>query len=125
MLENLRFYSGFLTLISGCVGILFWYKLPSRKSKLFLFSIWISLVMDFIGTNFTIWTGLLNYWVYNSYIFILFIIYILLLKSILKKLVYKYIAAFFCLFFIIISIINWCFLQNGFDNILTDRKSVV
>jgi hypothetical protein len=119
MLENLRFYSIYLTLLSGIIGIIFWQKLPDYKSKLFLFSIWFSVLMDFVGTNFTQWTGLRNYWVYNTYNLIIFSVYLFLIKLLLKKLVYKYIAHFCLIVFVLISVLNWCFFQNGVENVLT------
>ncbi len=124
MLENLRFYVIFLTLLSLGVGLLYWYKLPTNRSKLFLYTIFFSAVMDFLGTNFTQWTGLLNYWIYNFYFFILFIVYIILLRSLLKKLAYKYISRFFLIFFIVFSLTNWIFFQNGINTILTYNYAI-
>jgi hypothetical protein len=119
MLENLRFYTGFLSLLSGIIGLVYWYKLPNYKAKLFFFSIWFSLIIDFIGTNFTQWTGLLNYWVYNAYNLFIFSIYIILLRSLLKRISCRCIASAFLIIFILFSILNWCFLENGMVNILT------
>jgi hypothetical protein len=124
MLENLRFYSGFLTLLSGIIGIAFWHKLPNNRAKLFLFSIWFSVLIDVIGKYFTQWTGLLNYWIYNSYIFVLFSVYIILLKSLLKRVPYRCIATFFLISFMVVSILNWLFLQNGMQTILTYSYAV-
>lgn len=119
MLADLRFYTIFLTLLSSVIGLLFWHKLPSNRARFFLFSIGFSLLLDFIGTNFTQWTGMLNYGVYNFYILVLFSYYLLFFKSLLKKIAYKYTAGLFSIFFLVVSIINWSFLQNGLENILT------
>ena len=119
MLENLRFYSVFLTLFSAIIGVLFWHKLPGGKAKLLLFTIWFSVLMDLIGRYFNQWTGLLNYWVYNFYNFVLFSIYIIILKSLLHKILYICVANIFLILFIVISILNCLFWQSGWDNILT------
>ncbi len=125
MLENLRFYTVFLHLLSGIIGITFWYKLPNNRAKVFLFSIWFSVLIEITGKYFTQWTGgLLNYWVFNVYIFVLFSIYIVILKSLLKRVTYQYIASFFLASFIVVSILNWLFLQNGMQNILTYSYAV-
>jgi hypothetical protein len=125
MLENLRFYTGFLHLLSGIIGIAFWYKLPNNRAKLFLFSIWFSVLVEVIGNYFTEWTGgLLNYWVFNVYIFVLFSVYIMLLKSLLKRVPYRCIATFFLISFMLVSILNWLFLQNGMQTILTYSYAV-
>jgi hypothetical protein len=119
MLENLRFYTGFLHLLSGIIGVLFWYKLPNYKSKLFLFSIWFSLLIEIIGKYFTQWTGLLNYSVFNAYIFVLFSTYIILLKSLLKKITYRYVATFFLIIFMLVFTLNCLISNNSMANIMT------
>jgi hypothetical protein len=50
--------------------------------------------------------------------------YITILKSLLKKAINKFFAKFFILLFIISSLINWFFLQNGFDTILTYNYAI-
>lgn len=119
MLENLRHYSVYLILLSTIVGVVFWYKLPNWKSRLFLFSIFFSFSIDFLGKYFTEWTGLLNYGIYNFYILLLFSYYILFFKSVLKSISYRNIANIFLFVFIIITILNWGFWQNGLERILT------
>ena len=124
MLEDLRFYCIFLTILSGCFGFAFWYKLPNGKAKLFLFSIWISIAFDFVGTNFTKWSGYFNYVIYNLYILIIFSIYIILLKSLLKTLFFQKIALIFLLFFILTLLLNWFSIQNGMTEILTNSYAL-
>ena len=124
MLENLRFCIVYLALLSGICGLIFWHKLPSNKAKLFLFSIWFSVLTEVVGKYFTAWTGLLNYYVFNFYIFVIFCIYIILLKYLLKKLAYKNLATLFLPIFIIFYIINYFFFQNEFGLILTNSYAV-
>ena len=95
MLENLRYLPGLFAIISSIIGLLNGAKLPNYKSKLFLFSIVLSVVTEILGLYFTQWTGLLNFYVFNFYIFILFILYFYILSSILKKYLYKIIAFIF------------------------------
>lgn len=95
MIENLRYLSGIFALITSIVGLLNWAKLPNYKSKLFLASIFLSAFTEFLGVYFTKWTGLLNYYVFNFYIFILFALYYYILASIIKRYFYKIIASLF------------------------------
>lgn len=95
MIENLRYLSGVFALITSIVGLLNWAKLPNYKSKLFLASIFLSAFTEFLGVYFTKWTGLLNYYVFNFYIFILFTLYYYILASIIKRYFYKIIASLF------------------------------
>ncbi len=124
MLENLRFCIVYLALLSGIFGLIFWHKLPNNKAKLFLFSIWFSVLTEVVGKYFTAWTGLLNYYVFNFYILVIFAIYIILLKSLLKKLAYKNLAGLFLPVFIIFYIINYFLFQNEFGQILTNSYAV-
>jgi hypothetical protein len=95
VIENLRYLSGIFALITSIVGLLNWAKLPNYKSKLFLASIFLSAFTEFLGVYFTKWTGLLNYYVFNFYIFILFTLYYYILASIIKRYFYKIIASLF------------------------------
>lgn len=105
MIENLRYLPGIFALITSIIGVLNWAKLPNYKSKLFLATIFLSVFTEFLGLFFTQWTGLLNYYVFNFYIFILFTIYYYLLASIIKKYLYKIIALLFIfLYFLAIFI---------------------
>lgn len=124
MLEDLRFYCVLLTILAGCFGFVFWRKLPNGKAKLFLLSIWISIVFDFVGTHFTKWTGLYNYVIYNLYNLIIFSIYIILLRSLLEKLFFQKTALLFLLFFILTFFLNWFFIQNGLTEILTNSYAL-
>ncbi|TGD57753.1 hypothetical protein E4635_11290 [Flavobacterium humi] len=124
MLENLRFYIVFLALLSGICGLIFWHKLPNSKAKLFLLSIWFSVFTEIVGKYFTLWTGLLNYYVFNFYILVMFFIYIVLIKSLLKKIVHRNIASFLMLIYIVFYILNYFFFQNEFGQIFTNSYAV-
>lgn len=120
MLEDLRFGVVFLALLSGICGIIFWSKLPNNKAKLILFLIWFSACIEIVGKYFTSWTGLLNYYVFNFYIFIIFCTYIFLLRSLLKKQVYKNMASAFLLLFPLFYVLNYFYLQNEFGQIFSN-----
>ena len=68
MLENLIYIPGIFAFITGIIGLLNWSKLPNYKSKLFLYSILLSIITEFLGIYFPKWTGLDNFWVFNIYI---------------------------------------------------------
>lgn len=109
MIENLRFYSGFLTLLSGIIGLLLYHKLPTFKSKLVLATVWVSVLVEFVGKYFTQWTGLLNYFVFNVYNLIIFSVYIIILDKLFKKQINKRLATIFLVLFLLSFLANALF----------------
>ncbi|WP_246020756.1 hypothetical protein [Flavobacterium humi] len=79
---------------------------------------------EIVGKYFTLWTGLLNYYVFNFYILVMFFIYIVLIKSLLKKIVHRNIASFLMLIYIVFYILNYFFFQNEFGQIFTNSYAV-
>ncbi|CAM4425792.1 hypothetical protein [Flavobacterium terrigena] len=120
MLENLNLYIVYLALLSAIPGIFFYFKLPSNKAKSILFFIWIAFFIDFIGENFTKWTGLVRFPIYNLYILISFSYYIFLLKSLLAKIKNQKIALSFLVVFIGVYFINIIFIQNNLVTTFTN-----
>ena len=114
MLENLRYFPCLFAIISVIVGLLNWSKLPNYKSKLFLFTIALTVFIEVLGPYFSTWTGLLNYYIFNVYIFILFLIYFFLLSKILKKYIYKIISQILTFLYFIGIIISVCFHHSRF-----------
>lgn len=106
MLANLRFYIIYLALFAGIVGIIFLHKLPNNKAKSLVVMIWFSVVTEFVGLNFSKWTHLLNYIVFNIYILVSFSYYIILLRKLLTSIKYKKIAFFFLAAFFLFFLIN-------------------
>lgn len=102
MFEFLRFYTVYLALFSGIIGLISWHKLPGNKAKFLVILIWFSAVIEKVGYYFTAWTGILNYYVFNFYMLVTFCAYILLLRSLLSKTNYR-IAGFFSLILFIVS----------------------
>lgn len=120
MLEDLRFGIVYLALLSGICGLVFWHKLPNNKAKLILLLIWFSALVEIVGRYFTKWTGLLNYYVFNFYILIIFSAYIILLRSFLKRQAYKKLASALLLLFLAFYGVNYFFLQNEFGQIFSN-----
>lgn len=119
MLANLRFYIIYLALFAGIVGIIFLHKLPNNKAKSLVVMIWFSVVTEFVGINFTKWTHLLNYIVFNIYILVSFSYYIILLRKLLNSLKYKKIATFFLIAFFLFFLINHLLFDVSIDRIDT------
>jgi hypothetical protein len=106
MFEFLRSYIIYLALLSGSIGLISMHKLPGKKAKFLVILIWFSALIEFVGYYFTYWTGLLNYYVYNFYMFVSFSAYILLLRSLLLKINYRLTAVYFLILFILSFFLN-------------------
>ncbi len=121
MLENLRYFPFVFALISAVIGLLNWSKLPNYKSKLFLFTIILGAITEILGVYFTDWTGLLNYYVFNIYIIILFFIYFFIIGKILKKYKNKIISfLLICIYFIGVIISYVCHHEKFGTTILSE-----
>lgn len=120
MLENLRFYSIYLALLAGIVGLFFLYKLPGNKAKSLLGMIFFSVLTEFVGSNLTRWTGMINYCVYNFYILASFSYYLILLKYLLIQRSYRRTADIFLIVFILFYLSNLIFIQKSISETFTD-----
>jgi len=103
MLENLSYIPGLFAFITTIIGLLNWSKLPNYKSKLFLFSVILSVFTEILGIYFPKWANLPNYFIYNIYTLVLFLIYYYILASIFKK-YHNKIIAFVLIILYLISI---------------------
>ncbi len=112
MLENLRFYSIYLALLAGIVGLFFLYKLPGHKAKSLLGMIFFSVLTEFVGSNLTRWTGLINYCVFNIYILVSFAYYLILLKYLLVHRNHKRFADILLIIFVLFYICDFIFIQK-------------
>lgn len=106
MMEKLGYFTVLFFFISGTVGLFNWSKLPNYKSKMFFYSILLSLITEILGFLFNSLTGLLSYYLYNIYTYVVFVIYFFILRSILKN----YYSKILSLVFIIIY--TFCFIIN-------------
>lgn len=111
----------YVELLSAIIGTIYFYKYRKSSLKYFLFILWYITLTEFIGSyasknNVFVFfdeNGIgFNYWMYNSLYLIFFnmILYIYL-KSI-KKIEHKFWIKIFIISYILISIINWSFIQS-------------
>lgn len=119
MFEFLRSYIIYLALLSGCIGLISMHKLPGKKAKFLVILIWFSVLIELVGYYFTYWTGLLNYYVYNFYMFVSFSAYILLLRSLLLKINYRLTAVYFLILFIVSFFLNIMYFKEDTNRSFT------
>ncbi|OXG06959.1 hypothetical protein BC749_107174 [Flavobacterium araucananum] len=116
MFEFLRFYIVYLALFSGIIGLISLHKLPSKRAKFLVALIWFSALTEVVGYHFTEWTGILNYYVFNFYMFISFSAYILLLRSLLSKYNNKISAVLFLILFIFSFFLNFLYFKEDMNH---------
>ena len=109
MLIYLRYFPGLFALITVIIGLLNWSKLPNYKSKLSLFTIVLTFLIEVLGPLFSFWTGLLNYYIFNIYIYILFQLYFYILVKILKNYQCKVLGSLFMIIYTTVFILNLIF----------------
>lgn len=119
MFEFLRSYIIYLALLSGCIGLISMHKLPGKKAKFLVILIWFSVAIELVGYYFTYWTGLLNYYVYNFYMFVSFSAYILLLRSLLLKINYRMTAVYFLILFVVSFFLNIMYFKEDANRSFT------
>ncbi|SFD88631.1 hypothetical protein [Flavobacterium phragmitis] len=119
MFEFLRSYIIYLALLSGIVGVLSLPKLPGNKAKFLVLLIWFSIITEIVGYYFTQWTGLLNFYVYNFYMFASFSAYILLLRALLTKYKDRIAAVLFLILFIISYFLNSLYFKEDMNRSFT------
>ncbi|AWK05902.1 hypothetical protein HYN56_17390 [Flavobacterium crocinum] len=119
MFEFLRSYIIYLALLSGIVGVLSLPKLPGNKAKFLVLLIWFSIITEIVGYYFTQWTGLLNYYVYNFYMFASFSAYILLLRALLTKHNNRIASIVFFILFIIAYFLNLLYFKDDMNRSFT------
>ncbi|MFD2940371.1 hypothetical protein [Flavobacterium notoginsengisoli] len=119
MFEFLRSYIIYLALLSGIVGLFSLPKLPGNKAKFLVLLIWFSIITEIVGYYFTQWTGLLNYYVYNFYMFASFSAYILLLRALLTKQNNRIASIVFLTLFIITYCLNLLYFKNDMNRSFT------
>ncbi|MEO6177189.1 MAG: hypothetical protein ABIP27_18695 [Flavobacterium circumlabens] len=119
MFEFLRSYIIYLAILSGSIGLISLHKLPGNKAKFLVLLIWFSALTEVVGYFFTQWTGLLNYYVYNFYMFVSFSAYILLLRSLLQKQTNRISAVLFLMLFIISFFLNILYYKKDINHSFT------
>lgn len=124
MLENIRFYIIYLALLSGTIGLFSIRKLPNNKAKSILIIIWLAFLVEFIGINFSKWTGKINYLIFNGYIFISFFYYLLLLKTLLVKKNNQKVGFSAIILFTVFYLINFFLFQHDIDKTFTNSFTI-
>ncbi|MCV2485049.1 hypothetical protein OD917_08950 [Flavobacterium sp. SH_e] len=119
MFEFLRSYIVYLALLSGIVGLFSLPKLPDNKAKFLVILIWFSIITEIVGYYFTEWTGLLNFYVYNFYMFASFSAYILLLRALLTQIDHRISAVLFLILFIISFFLNILYFKEDMNRSFT------
>ncbi|SEO22397.1 hypothetical protein SAMN05444671_0628 [Flavobacterium sp. CF108] len=119
MFEFLRSYIIYLALLSGGIGLISMHKLPGNKAKFLVILIFFSALIELVGYYFTYLTGLLNYYVYNFYMFVSFSAYILLIRSLLSKINYRMTAVFFLILFIVSFFLNIIYFKEDTNRSFT------
>ncbi|KAF2326715.1 hypothetical protein [Flavobacterium ginsenosidimutans] len=119
MFEFLRSYIVYLALLSGIVGLFSLPKLPDNKAKFLVILIWFSIITEIVGYYFTQWTGLLNFYVYNFYMFASFSAYILLLRALLTQKDHRISAVLFLILFIISFFLNILYFKEDMNRSFT------
>ncbi|KRD57790.1 hypothetical protein ASE40_15620 [Flavobacterium sp. Root935] len=119
MFEFLRSYIIYLALLSGIVGLFSLPKLPGNKAKFLVLLIWFSIITEIVGYYFTQWTGLLNFYVYNFYMFASFSAYILLLRALLTKINNRTLAVIFLILFIVSFFLNILYFKEDINRSFT------
>lgn len=115
--ESIKYFE----LISALVGTIYFYKYRHTSLKYFLFLLWYITLTEFLGAI-SIEQEMLvvfdkngvkyNYWMFNLLYFILFnTVYMIYLQFITNPKQKTFIKTFI-ISYIIISIINWTFIQN-------------
>ncbi|MCR4029458.1 MULTISPECIES: hypothetical protein [Flavobacterium] len=119
MFEFLRSYIIYLAFLSGIVGLFSLPKLPGNKAKFLVLLIWFSILTEIVGYYFTQWTGLLNFYVYNFYMFISFSAYILLLRALFTKYNNRIAAILFLILFIVSFFLNILYFKEDMNRSFT------
>jgi len=120
-IDSFRHLIVFSELLSAIIGTIYFYKYKHTHLKYFLFLLWYITITEFIGWYASEYDVLVyfdengvdyNHWLYNQLYFIFFnVVLMIYLKSIKNSKQKKWIK-FFILSYIIISIINWLFIQS-------------
>ena len=128
-LELIRENSKYIELLAALVGTIFYYKYKHTYLKYFLFLLWYIFLSEFfVGyirdnkIDFFLHyskTGIIyTHWVYNILDTISFLVYYYIYyKSMSSNEKYKNWIKKFAIAYIVISILNWSFIQNFFEEL--------
>lgn len=119
MFEFLRSYIIYMALLSGTIGLFALPKLPGNKAKFLVILIWFSIVIEIVGYYFTQWTGLLNFYVYNFYMFCQPLCLYLTSKSPAYQKDHRISAVLFLMLFIVSFFLNILYFKEDINRSFT------
>ena len=120
-LSTFRLFVPFSELLAAIIGTIYFYKYKHTHLKYFLYILWHIVLTEFTGwysshydvLGFFDETGRhYNLWMYNLMYFIYFPVILWMYSKSIKRLVFVKWIKLFILFYVLISIINWLFIQD-------------
>lgn len=120
-IETFRSLIPFSELLAAIIGTFYFYKYRHTPLRYFLYLLWYITITEFTGSyasknNVLVFfdeNGIdYNYWLYNLLYIVFFIVILVIYLRSIKNSGQKKIIKYFILIYILISIINWSFIQN-------------
>ena len=120
-LDTFRLFVPFSELIAAVVGTIYFYKYKQTHLKYFLYILWYITLTEFIGWYATENDFLVffdkegrpyNLWMYNLMYSIFYPVVLAIYLRSINRFTYRKWIKLFILFYVIISIINWSFIQS-------------
>ena len=120
-IDSFRNFIVFSELLSATIGTIYFYKYKHTPLKYFLFLLWYITITECIGWYARNNSVLVffdkdgvsyNLWLFNLLYFILFVVIFMIYLKIINNSKQKKIIKVFILSYILISIINWTFIQS-------------
>ena len=120
-LSTFRLFVPFSELLAAVIGTIYFYKYKHTHLKYFLYILWYIVLTEFTGWYSSHYDVLgffdkkgihYNLWMYNLMYFIFYPIVLWMYSKSIKRPVHIKWIKFFIFFYIIISILNWSFIQD-------------
>ena len=120
-IETFRSLIPFSELLAAIIGTFYFYKYRHTPLRYFLYLLWYITITEFTGSyasknNVLVFfdeNGIdYNYWLYNLLYIVFFIVILVIYLRSIKNSGQKKIIKYFILIYILISIINWSFIQS-------------
>ena len=120
-LDTFRLFVPFSELLAAIVGTIYFYKYKQTHLKFFLYILWYIVITELTGLYTAKYNVLgffdeqgahYNLWMYNLMYSVFFPTVLTIYLRSIKQLLYRKWIKLFILFYIIISVINWSFIQS-------------
>ncbi|MDC8006069.1 hypothetical protein POV27_18600 [Aureisphaera galaxeae] len=105
-LIDLAYITNVLQLIAAIVATFHYKKYAFSHEKYFVFFLWFTVLVDAVGALLADVFGIVNAWVYNSFIIISFLFYFNWYYNILKRPNFKKVVMPFTIIFVIVALIS-------------------